>query len=86
MLTNARNRVIYTGITSDIEKRILQHKYKQMEGFTKKYNADKLVHIEEFTNPYDALEREKEIKNWSRQKKIDLIEKNNPNWEELFIE
>jgi putative endonuclease len=57
-----------------------------MKGFTEKYNVDKLVHYEEFSDPYDAIKKEKIIKMWPRKKKIELIEKNNPRWEELFVE
>ena len=84
ILTNKRNRVLYTGITGNIEYRMLQHKNKQFWGFTEKYNVNKLVYYEIFSNPYDAIKREKHIKRWPRQKKIDLINKSNPNWEDLY--
>src|SRR3990167_9704942 len=81
--TNRRNTVIYTGVTSDLEGRILQHKQKQIKGFTSKYNVDKLVYYEEYDDIDSAIEREKQIKNYSRKKKIELIEKDNPKWKDL---
>ena len=72
ILTNKNHTVLYTGVTGDIEKRIYEHKNKIVEGFTKKYNADKLVYYESFNNVIDAIEAEKTIKGWKRYKKINL--------------
>ncbi len=74
---------LYTGIISDLEKRVYQHKQKLADGFTKRYNVDRLVYYEETTDIEVALEREKEIKGWRRSKKISLIESINPTWKDL---
>jgi putative endonuclease len=83
-MTNKSNTVIYTGITGDIKKRIYEHKNKVVEGFTKKYNVDKLVYYEIFDDPYNAITREKQIKGWVRKKKADLINSFNSIWEDLY--
>jgi len=85
-MTNKLNRVLYTGVTNDLEKRVYEHKSKLIEGFTKKYNVNKLVYYEEFDDINDAIAREKQIKSGSRQKKIDLIAKMNPAWKDLSEE
>ena len=82
-MTNKLDCVFYTGVTSDLEKRVYEHKLKLIEGFTKKYNVDKLVYYEVFNGINDAIEREKQIKSGSRQKKIDLISSMNPSWKDL---
>jgi putative endonuclease len=69
-MTNQHNRVLYTGVTSDLKRRVYEHKEKLIDGFTKKYNITKLVYCEIFENVYDAIEREKQIKAGSRQKKL----------------
>ena len=84
ILFNKKNGTLYTGVTSNLAKRIYEHKQKFVEGFTKKYNIDKLGYFEIYENIEDAIEREKQIKAGSRQKKINLIEKQNPNWEDLY--
>lgn len=83
-MMNERNTVIYTGVTDDILRRISEHKNKNGSGFTKKYNVDKLIYYEVYNNPIDTIAREKQIKAGSRKKKIDLIRKTNPNFEDLF--
>ncbi len=83
LITNKNNKVLYTGITNDPERRILQHKNKTIEGFTKKYNCTKLVYLEECNNVIDALNREKQIKGWTRDKKNDLVNSINPEWNDL---
>ncbi len=83
LLSNARNNVIYTGITNDLKKRIYEHKEKFIDGFTKKYNVIKLVY-EIFEDSYNAISREKQIKGGSRNKKISLIEGMNPRWDDLY--
>ncbi|HEG43217.1 MAG TPA: GIY-YIG nuclease family protein [Phycisphaerales bacterium] len=89
MLTNKTNRVLYTGVTSDLRRRLFQHKEKKMAGFTSSYNATKLVHYETFGDANAAINREKQIKNWRRVKKNELIEQRNGGWEdvsgELFV-
>ena len=82
-IMSSMSGTLYTGITSDLEKRVYQHKHKLADGFTKKYNVDRLVYYEETTEIKVALEREKEIKGWRRSKKIDLIESLNPSWKDL---
>lgn len=82
--TNKRNTVLYTGITSNLENRMWRHKNKIVKGFTYKYNVDKLVYYEVFSNPNDAITAEKTIKGWTRKKKIDLIKKDNPEFRDLM--
>jgi putative endonuclease len=86
ILTNQNNRVMYVGVTNDLRRRIHEHKNKLIDGFTKKYNVDKLVYFEYTTDVYAALEREKEIKKWRREKKNKLVETENPNWKDLTPE
>lgn len=83
MMTNQRNTVLYTGITSNIEKRVYEHKMKIIPGFTQKYNVNKLVYYEEFPDPESAIAAEKKIKGWKRTKKDELIQSKNPNWKDL---
>ena len=71
------------GITNNLERRLYEHKNKLIEGFTKKYNLDKLVYFEHTTDVNSAIRREKEIKKWRREKKNNLIESLNPDWAEL---
>ena len=85
-MTNKNNTVIYTGVTNNLKKRVSQHKDKIIKGFTEKYNIVKLVYYEIFNNPYNAISREKQIKSGSRKKKIDLINKINPQWKDLCEE
>ena len=84
MMTNIKNTVLYTGITNDIVRRTYQHKKKLLDGFTTRYNLTKLVYYEEYTRVIDALNREKSIKNLKRVKKNALVEKSNPEWEDLY--
>ena len=86
ILTNKNHTVLYTGVTGNIERRMYEHKNKLIEGFTKRYNADKLVFFESFNNVNDALEAEKKIKGWKREKKVSLIEDINPSWNDLSID
>ena len=84
ILFNKKNGTLYTGVTSNLVKRIYEHKQKLVDGFTKKYSIDKLVFFEIYENIEQAIEREKQIKAGSRKKKIDLIEKQNPIWKDLY--
>jgi putative endonuclease len=86
VLTNKNNTVLYTGVTADLAKRIWQHKEKVVEGFTKRYNLDKLVYYEAFEDINNAIAREKQIKGSSRLKKIGLIEGMNKDWKDLYDE
>jgi putative endonuclease len=85
ILTNMNNTVLYTGVTSNISERVKKHKDKfYKNSFTRKYNADKLVWFERHQTIGEAIKREKQIKAGSRQKKVDLINKLNPYWNDLY--
>ncbi|MDD3593115.1 MAG: GIY-YIG nuclease family protein [Candidatus Gastranaerophilales bacterium] len=84
ILFSKKNGTLYTGVTSDLTKRIYEHKNKLVDGFTKKYNVDKLGYYEIFDDITQAIQREKQIKAGSRKKKLDLIEALNPNWDDLY--
>ncbi len=86
ILTNKYNKVIYVGMTNNLDRRLYEHKNKLIDGFTKKYNVDKLVYYEHTSNIDAAIAREKEIKKWRREKKNKLIETNNPDWKDLINE
>jgi len=77
------NRRLYTGVTNDLERRVREHKTKALGGFTSRYNFHRLVYYEFIEGPLEAIAREKEIKGWRREKKLDLIESINPGWEDL---
>lgn len=84
ILTNKNHTVLYVGVTSDLVKRMYEHKNKVYEtSFTRKYNVDKLVWFEVFHSIEEAIDREKQLKGGSRQKKLDLINALNPSWEDL---
>jgi len=84
ILASRKNGTLYIGVTSDLLRRVWQHKNKTAEGFTKKYEVDTLVHYEQTDDVRSALDREKQLKNWKRQWKIELIEKKNPEWNDLY--
>ena len=84
-MTNTYNNVLYVGVTNDLCRRVTEHKSNEISGFTKKYNCGKLVYYEEYNSIEDAIAREKQLKNWKREWKNVLIEKMNPNWEDLSI-
>jgi len=86
ILTNKTNKVLYTGVTNNIIKRVYEHRMHVIDGFTKKYNVSKLVYVQEFSDVKDAIVAEKKIKGWLRQKKINLIESENPRWHNLYEE
>ncbi|MFH1910309.1 MAG: GIY-YIG nuclease family protein [bacterium] len=86
LMSSQNNKVIYTGITDNLIRRVYNHKNKLSDGFTKKYNVTKLVYYEQFDNPEDAINREKQIKAGSRKKKIDLIVKQNPELKDCYDE
>jgi len=86
LLTNWNNKVLYTGITSNLEQRLYEHKNKLHKGFTEKYNVNKLVYFEETTDVYEAITREKQIKGWKREKKNKLVEEMNPTWKDLSVD
>ena len=84
ILANKRNGTLYIGVTSDLVKRIYEHKQKLVDGFTKKYGVDMLVYYELTENIDSAIQREKQLKKWNRDWKLSLIEKDNPKWEDLY--
>ena len=79
----SKRRVLYVGITNDIERRMADYRSGLSKGFVTRYNVDRLVHAEEFTEAAAAIEREKEIKRWVRRRKVALIEETNPEWKDL---
>ena len=86
ILFSKKNGTLYVGVTSDLVKRVWQHKNKFVKGFTQKYNVDKLGYYEVSNDINSAIAREKQLKGGSRQAKLDLIEINNPNWNDLYYE
>lgn len=80
------SKVLYVGVTSNLEKRIYQHKEGVMQGFTKKYKIYRLVYYEIHEDINVAISREKQLKGWRREKKIKLIQKNNPSWKDLSLD
>ena len=85
ILSNAHKNVIYTGVTSDLVRRVYEHKNHLIKsGFTARYNTERLVYFEHTTNETAAVEREKQIKGWNRKRKDKLIAGMNPNWEDLY--
>jgi putative endonuclease len=84
ILASDKNGTLYIGITSKLRDRIHQHKTGEFDGFTKKYNVKNLVYYEIFGDSYAAISREKQLKEWKRKWKIELIEKDNPDWRDLY--
>jgi len=85
ILTNKFNTVFYIGVTNNIAKRFFEHKTGLIEGFTKKYRVKKLVYLEEYNDINEAIKREKQLKNWHRDWKINLIKKVNPEFNDLSL-
>lgn len=83
-MASRKNGTLYTGITNNLLRRVLEHKCGIYEGFTKKYCVNKLVYFESGENVYQAIHREKQLKKWNRKWKIYLIEAQNPDWKDLF--
>ncbi len=83
LLTNQNNKVMYVGVTNNLVRRVYEHKTKQIQGFTEKYNVNKLVYFEETSDVRAAITREKEIKKWRREKKNSLVVTVNPDWKDL---
>ena len=86
IMTNSKNKVMYIGVTNNIQRRIYEHKNKTADGFTKKYNVNKLVFYETANDARIAIEREKELKGWKREKKNALVESMNPEWKDLSLD
>ncbi len=84
IMTNRNKTFLYTGVTGNLEGRVIQHKQKQIPGFTSRYNVNKSVYYEEYQYIEDAIRREKQIKNWHREWKINQINKYNPEWNDLL--
>jgi putative endonuclease len=82
-LLASRSRVLYVGVTNDLERRVFEHKHKLVRGFTSKYDVDRLLYFESTSNVLAAIAREKEIKGWRRSRKVALIESVNPSWQDL---
>ena len=83
ILTNHTNKVMYIGMTNDLQRRLHEHKNELIEGFTKKYHVHKLVYYEEFSSPQHAIAREKQLKQWKRDKKNALVDTMNPEWKDF---
>ena len=83
ILTNFNNKVMYIGVTNNLERRLYEHKNGIFEGFTKKYNVKKLVYFEETNDIIEAIQREKELKKWRREKKNLLVEMQNKEWKDI---
>jgi putative endonuclease len=86
ILANKRNGTLYTGVNNNLLRRLIEHKRKLIKGFTEKYDVNKLVWYEQTNDVRIAIEKEKQIKKWNRQWKLELIEEKNPNWVDLFYE
>ena len=83
LITNWNNNVMYAGVTNNLQRRIYEHKHKLVDGFTRKYNVNKLVYFEGTSDITAAIVREKEIKKWRREKKNHLVTSMNPEWKDL---
>lgn len=84
ILASQRNGTLYTGVTSNLVKRVWQHRNGEIDGFTKKYDVKRLVYYETHQTAEPAIKREKKIKKWNRQWKLRLIEEDNPDWKDLY--
>ena len=84
ILASKRNGTLYIGVTSELVKRIWEHKNNRVEGFTKRYNVHRLVWYELHDSMESAITREKRLKNWKRKWKLELIESSNPNWQDMY--
>ena len=86
ILASRRNGTLYVGVTNDLIRRVHEHKEDVVKGFTRDYGVHRLVHFEEFSDSVSAIQREKNLKHWVRRWKVDLIEKSNPTWRDLYDE
>ena len=84
IMSNNSNTIIYIGFTNDLVRRVYEHKNELVDGFSKKFHTHKLVHFEIYSTAYDAIAREKQLKKWTREKKNSLIEKDNPEWIDIW--
>lgn len=85
IISNKKNGTLYIGVTNDVVRRIAEHRYGTGSEFADKYGLFRLVYCEEYSTAHEAIEREKQLKNWKRQWKIDLIEEVNPSWDEISL-
>lgn len=86
ILTTQNNRVLYTGVTNDLQRRLYEHRHSLVSGFTKTYNVHKLVYYDATLDVRAAISREKQIKGWTREKKVRLISERNPDWHDLSLD
>lgn len=84
ILASGLGGTLYIGVTNDLARRMHEHKQGEVQGFTRKYSVNRLVHFEEFQDIRDAIAREKRLKKWNRAWKVQLIEVGNPNWDDLY--
>ena len=85
IMASQKNGTLYIGITNDIERRVLEHKNKKIDGFTAQYSTGLLVYCEQYDYVYDAIKREKQLKKWNREWKLRLIQESNPEWKDLYF-
>lgn len=85
MLASKKNGTLYIGVSGNLIKRVFEHKQKYVDGFTKKYNVTRLVWFDQTVDVEEAIKKEKQIKKWKRAWKIELIEKTNPGWDDLYF-
>ena len=85
-IMSSKSRVLYIGMTNNLERRVREHQQDEQEGFTKQYRCHRLVYFESFDQVEKAIDREKQLKRWNREKKLFLIERANPTWEDLSAE
>ena len=86
ILASKKNGTLYIGVTSNLVKRLWEHKNKLVDGFTRKYGVTDLVYFEQYSDPLNAIRREKRLKKYKRKWKLELIEKHNPEWKDLYYE
>ena len=86
ILASKKNGTLYIGVTNNLKKRVFEHREELVSGFTKKYGVKNLVFYESTESSYTAIQREKYLKNWNRKWKIELIERDNPEWKDLYDE
>ena len=86
IMASKKNGTLYIGVTSDLVKRVWEHKYSSVDGFTQNHSVHNLVYFEQFTDAMSAIAREKRLKAWNRSWKLDLIEKDNPFWCDLYAQ
>lgn len=84
ILASQRNGTLYIGVTKDLTRRVHEHKEGLVDGFTNRYGIKSLVHVEPYDRADDAIRREKQLKHWNRAWKVELIERDNPNWDDIY--